>query len=208
MKTRRSYALALALSLLLVATLACSVGGAKKASEGPPSPPEDTPTSAPASTVPPAPAEDTPAEEAPPEEATPTAEPTLPPDTPTPEPTAEEEPAAKPTAEAEEPVPEPTGETEPVSYDTVFPMPEDVREFLILGDDHINYQTTMSMEEVIEFYRQEFAQMGLTEHPALTQIDEGGFSLVFSGWENGKSVVLQGVDFGETVNVNLRLEDV
>ena len=208
MKTRRSYALVLALSLLLVVTLACSVGGAKKASEEPPAPPESTPTSAPA-----VPAEETPAEEAPPEQATPTTKPTLPPDTPTPEPTtkeepAKEEPAAEPTPETEETAPEPTEAAGPASYDTVFPLPDDVQEFLTMGDGQINYQTGLSMDEIIEFYRQSFADMGLTERPILTVIDDSGFSLVFDGWENGKSVVLQGVDFGTSINVNLRLEDV
>ena len=203
MRTRRSYALVLALSLLLVVTLACSVGGAKKASEEPPAPPEDTPTSAPA-----VPAEETPAAEAPPEQATPTAKPTLSPDTPTPEPITKEEPAAEPTPETEEPAPEPTEAAGPASYDTVFPLPDDVQEFLTMGDGQINYQTGLSMDEIIEFYRQSFADMGLTERPILTVIDDSAFSLVFDGWENGKSVVLQGVDFGTSMNVNLRFEDV
>ena len=203
MRTRRSYALVLALSLLLVVTLACSVGGAKKASEEPPAPPEDTPTSAPA-----VPAEETPAEEAPPEQATPTTKPTLLPDTPTPEPSTKEEPAAEPTPETDEPAPEPTEAAGPASYDTVFPLPDDVQEFLTMGDGQINYQTGLSMDEIIEFYRQSFADMGLTERPILTVIDDSAFSLVFDGWENGKSVVLQGVDFGTSINVNLRFEDV
>jgi type IV secretory pathway VirB10-like protein len=203
MKTRRSNALVLALSLLLVVTLACSVGGAKKASEEPPAPPENTPTSAP--TIP---AEETPAEEALPEQATPTTKPTLSPDTPTPEPTTKEEPAAEPTPETEEPAPESTEAAGPASYDTVFPLPDDVQEFLTMGDGQINYQTSLSMDEIIEFYRQSFADMGLTERPILTVIDDSGFSLVFDGWENGKSVVLQGVDFDTSINVNLRFEDV
>jgi hypothetical protein len=203
MITRRSYALVLALSLLLVATLACSVGGAKKAAEEPPAPPETTATPAPAF-----PAEETPAEEAPPEQATPTTKPTLLPDTPTPEEITEEEPAAEPTPETEESAPEPTEAAGPASYDTVFPLPDDVQEFLTMGDDQINYQTGLSMDEIIEFYRKSFTDMGLTERPILTVIDDSGFSLVFDGWENGESVVLQGVDFGTSINVNLRFEDV
>ena len=204
MKTRRSsYALALSLSLLLVVTLACSVGGAKKASEEPPPAPEDTPTSAPA-----VPAEETPEEETAAEQVTPTTEPTLSADTPTPEPTTKEEPAAEPTPETEKPAPEPTEAAGPTSYDTVFPLPDDVQDFLTLGDDQINYQTDLSLDEIIEFYRQSFADMGLTERPILTVIDDSAFSLVFDGWENGTSVVLQGVDLGTSINVNLRVEDV
>jgi len=32
--------------------------------------------------------------------------------------------------------------------------------------------------------------------------------MVFDGWGNGKAVVIQGVDFGSSVNVNIRFEEV
>ena len=78
-----------------------------------------------------------------------------------------------------------------------------------LNEDQINFQTNMSMDEVIAFYRDAFAKQGLTEWTVLTSIEEKGFSLVFQGGPNGKEVVLQGVDLGNnTTNVNIRYEDV
>jgi hypothetical protein len=126
----------------------------------------------------------------------------------TPLPAATEAPAESPTgapAESEEELPEPSqGE-----YDTVFPLPEDVREFIGEGgEEMVVFQTNLSLEEVVAFYRQALAAQGLTEREILTVIEDEGFSMVFDGWPDGRSVVVQGVDFGETVNVSIRLEDV
>ena len=34
-----------------------------------------------------------------------------------------------------------------------------------------------------------------------------GFSVVFDGHPSGEAIVVQGVDLGESVNINLRFED-
>lgn len=116
-------------------------------------------------------------------------------------------------AEAIEATPTPTaadaGQVEKQSYDTVFPLPDDVQNFTgDGGESPINFQTSLSLDEVIEFYRQAFTQQGLTERTILTEISDSGFSMVFDGWPNGKAVVIQGVDFGTSMNVNIRFEDV
>jgi hypothetical protein len=110
----------------------------------------------------------------------------------------------------EEPVlTEAPAETEaPVSYDTDFPLPDDVRNFMKMGDDGINFQTGMSMQAVIDFYRGEFNSQGLTERQLLTAITDTTFSMVFDGDPAG-ALVIQGVDLGDgTTNVNIRHEDV
>ncbi|MEJ2559906.1 MAG: hypothetical protein P8186_27555, partial [Anaerolineae bacterium] len=76
------------------------------------------------------------------------------------------------------------------------------------GESPINFQTSLSLDEVIEFYRQAFTEQGLTERTILTEISDSGFSMVFDGWPNAKAVVIQGVDFGTSMNVNIRFEDV
>ncbi len=100
-------------------------------------------------------------------------------------------------------------ETEaPASYDTKFPLPDDVRNFMKTGSDGINFQTGMSMQAVIDFYRGEFTSQGLTERQLLTAISDTTFSMVFDGDTSG-AVVIQGVDLGDgTTNVNIRHEDV
>lgn len=96
----------------------------------------------------------------------------------------------------------------PASYDTNFPLPDDVRNFMKTGSDGINFQTGMSMQAVIDFYRSEFISQGLTERQLLTVISDTTFSMVFDGDPAG-AVVIQGVDLGDgTTNVNIRHEEV
>jgi hypothetical protein len=94
-------------------------------------------------------------------------------------------------------------------YDTVFPLPGDVQNFIGEGGENmVNFQTSLSLEEAIEFYRQAFTGQGLTERKVLTAIEDEIFSMVFDGWPNDKALVIQGVDLGETTNINIRFEDV
>ncbi len=98
-------------------------------------------------------------------------------------------------------------ETEPGEYDSPFPLPNDVQSFM--GTPEMaNFQTTLTVDELVEYYRAAFADQGLTERAANTVIDETMFSMVFDGSPNGRAVVIQVVDLGETRNVNIRYEDV
>ena len=116
---------------------------------------------------------------------------------------------AEPTATAlpvetkEEPAPSQT------EHDTVFPLPDNVQNFTGEGGESmVNFQTNLSLEGVIDFYRQAFTGQGLAEREILTVIEDDAFSMVFDGSANGKALVIQGVDLGETTNVNIRFEDV
>lgn len=94
-------------------------------------------------------------------------------------------------------------------YDTVFPLPDNIQNFTGGGGENmVNFQTNLGLEEVIEFYRQAFAEQGLTEREILTVIEDESFSMVFDGWPNGQALVIQGVGLGETTNVNIRFEDI
>ena len=153
-------------------------------------------------------AQETPTSAPPPTQApTPTPVVSEPEATPTPAPAVEATPTApEPTA----PPPEATqAPEEKTSYDTVFPLPDDVRNFAGEGgESQVNFQTGLSLDEVIEFYRQAFTEKGLTERTLLTAITDTTFSMVFDGWPNGKALVIQGVDLGASRNVNIRFEDV
>ena len=95
------------------------------------------------------------------------------------------------------------------NYDTVFPLPPDVENFMDLGDDSINYQTSMNLDDVVAFYRGEFESAGYDERDITTVINDDTFSIVWDGHPSGKAIVVQGVDLGNgTVNVNVRFEDV
>ena len=93
-------------------------------------------------------------------------------------------------------------------FETEFPLPQKVENFIDMGNGVINYQTPMSLTDVVDFYRGEFERAGYNERDILTSIEEIGFSFVWDGHPSGKIIVVQGVDLGDgTVNVNVRLED-
>jgi hypothetical protein len=133
---------------------------------------------------------------------------------PTTAPAAEATPTPASAIEATPAAPQPTAKAtqateEKVSYDTVFPLPDDVQNFAGEGgESQINFQTSLSLDEVIEFYRQALADKGLTERTLLTATTDTTFSMVFDGWPNGRAFVIQGVDLGASRNVNIRFEDV
>jgi hypothetical protein len=151
---------------------------------------------------------ETPAPTPPPTKApTPTSVVSEPEATPTPAPAVEATPTEpQPTAPPAEATQAPEEKT---SYDTVFPLPDNVQNFTGEGgESQVNFQTSLSLDEVIEFYRQAFTEKGLTERTLLTAITDTTFSIVFDGWPNGKALVIQGVDLGASRNVNIRFEDV
>jgi len=41
-----------------------------------------------------------------------------------------------------------------------------------------------------------------------TTIEDATFSMVFDGPPSGKAIVIQGVNLGEAVNINIRFEDI
>jgi hypothetical protein len=90
---------------------------------------------------------------------------------------------------------------------TEFPLPGEVSNLMELGDGAINFQTKLSLQETLAFYREAFAKEGYTEREINTAITDATFSLVFDGHASGKAIVLQGVDLGGGTNVNLRFED-
>lgn len=92
--------------------------------------------------------------------------------------------------------------------DSEFPLPDDSMNVLNVAET-VNYQTKLSLEEVMAFYRDIYGKQGFTEREILTNVEGGTFSFVFDGHPSGKAIVIQGVDLGDgTVNVNIRYEDV
>ncbi len=90
-----------------------------------------------------------------------------------------------------------------------FPMPPNVSNVMNLGNGSVNFQTSLSLKDVIAFYRDAFTKKGLTERTTNTAITNTTFSLVFDGDPSGKAIVVQGVDLGNgKTNVNIRYEDV
>ncbi|MBT3338783.1 MAG: hypothetical protein HN391_12765 [Anaerolineae bacterium] len=109
-----------------------------------------------------------------------------------------EEPAPVEEAPAEEPAAEP--------ITTEFPLPEDAANLMEVGDGTLNFQTALSIPDVVTFYR--FAFPDYTEREVVTVVEDGSFNIVFDGHASGKAIVIQGFPMGDGVNVNIRLEDI
>lgn len=91
---------------------------------------------------------------------------------------------------------------------SAFPMTADAYNVTEAGGSLIFY-TKLTMEDTLQFYRNEYAAKGYTEREALTVISDGTFSMVFDGDPSGKAVVIQSVDLGDgSRTVSIRLEDV
>ena len=92
--------------------------------------------------------------------------------------------------------------------DTEFPLPSNVDNFMELENGSINYQTSLKLTEVVDFYRNAFESAGYVEREITTVINDTTFSIVWDGHPSGQALVAQGVDLGNgTINVNVRLEE-
>jgi hypothetical protein len=89
-----------------------------------------------------------------------------------------------------------------------FPMTADAYNVTEAGGSLIFY-TKLSLEDTMQFYRDEYTAKGYTERKVLTVVSNGTFSMVFDGDQSGKAVVIQSVDLGDgSRTVSIRLEDV
>ena len=100
------------------------------------------------------------------------------------------------------------GSGEGEKNDAGFPVTKDAYSVTNFGENSIVYYTKMSMDDVMQFYRDEYGSMGYTEREILTVISDTTFSMVFDGDPSGMAVVIQSVDLGDgSRTVSIRLED-
>ena len=93
--------------------------------------------------------------------------------------------------------------------DYVFPVTKDAYNVTNFGENNIIYYTKMSMDDVMQFYRDEYTSMGYKEREILTVVSDTTFSMVFDDDPSGMAVVIQSVDLGDgSRTVSIRLEDV
>ena len=93
--------------------------------------------------------------------------------------------------------------------ETDFPLPEDAQSVQLADEESglINYQTGLTLEEVVAFYRDALTAQGLTERTINTVINDQAISIVFDGASNGKAIVVQGFPLSEDIrNVSVRYE--
>ena len=88
-------------------------------------------------------------------------------------------------------------------------MPSDAENVIQMGNDTVIFQTKMSLEDAMNFYRDAYGKQGYTERDQLTVTSDQTFSMVFDGHSSGKAIVVQGVDLGGgSTNITITLQDV
>jgi len=99
-------------------------------------------------------------------------------------------------------------------YDRAFPLPDNVQNFTkTLKSDMINFQTTLSLEELAGFYRRAFTEWGLSERKLFADHFASEFiNLIFEGLPDARIVVVGIIDLGyssdqDLRNVNLHTEE-
>lgn len=91
------------------------------------------------------------------------------------------------------------------------PMPDDARNVSRLpspGTGSLNFQTNLSLQETLAFYRQRMGQRGLRERTAHTEVSASTFKVRFEGWPGSDApLLIQGTDLGGVItNVNICFE--
>lgn len=88
-----------------------------------------------------------------------------------------------------------------------FPMTDDATD-VINAPDTVNYQTSLSLDEVAKFYRDYYTSKGYTERTDYSMTTTGVVSLAFDGDPSGKAVVISAVDIGNgKVTVTIYLQN-
>jgi hypothetical protein len=96
-----------------------------------------------------------------------------------------------------------------IGGESEFPMPADAINVISMGNTVLNFQTKLSLDEGMSFYRDEFGKLGYAERDILTVTSSTTFSMVFDGHESGNAIAVQGVDLGDgTINISITLSDI
>ena len=103
----------------------------------------------------------------------------------------------------------PAGNGNSVNGESEFPLPDDAINVTNMGNDVLNFQTHLTLDDGMNFYRDQFGKLGYTERTLLTVTSDTTFSMVFDGHPSGKAITVQGVDLGNgTTNISITLADV
>ncbi len=90
-----------------------------------------------------------------------------------------------------------------------FPITEDAFNQADIGVDSLTYSTTLSVEEVMKYYRNEYMAKGYAERKELRTVSGDSFRIVFKGDLSSQAAVTQSEDLGGgSRTVTMWLEDV
>lgn len=83
-----------------------------------------------------------------------------------------------------------------VGGDSEFPVTSDATN-VVTAAGALTFQTKMSTDDVLKFYRDEFTKQGYKEDPSLAITFGKTFTLAFKGHPSGKTIYVVGADAGD-----------
>lgn len=83
-----------------------------------------------------------------------------------------------------------------VGGESEFPLPSDATN-VVSAAEMVTFQTKMSTDEVLKFYRDEFSKEGYEEDPSLAMTFGSTFTLAFNGHSSSKVIYVVGADAGD-----------
>lgn len=93
-----------------------------------------------------------------------------------------------------------------VGGEVPFPVASDATN-VISTSETVTYQTSLSSDDVIKFYEDEFGKAGYTEDTSMTVNFNGAFTMAFDGHESGRKIIIGGAPLGDgTTSVTVALQ--
>ncbi len=90
-------------------------------------------------------------------------------------------------------------------YDKPFPLPDNVQNLTkTLKTDAINFQTTLTLEDIAKFYRNAFAEEGLSERKLFANPNREYITLIFEGLPSKRIILVSAIDLAYSMNQDLR----
>ncbi len=83
-----------------------------------------------------------------------------------------------------------------VGGESKFPVTNDAFN-VITASEMVTFQTNMSSDDVLKFYRDEFSDLGYEEDSSMAITFGKTFTLAFTGHESGKVIYVVGADAGD-----------
>ena len=83
-----------------------------------------------------------------------------------------------------------------VGGESEFPATSDAFN-VVSTSETLSFQTKLSVDDVLKFYRDEFAKQGYTEDTSLTVTFGKTFTMAFKGHKSGKTIYVVGADAGD-----------
>ena len=83
-----------------------------------------------------------------------------------------------------------------VGGESEFPVTSDAFN-VVTAPDMVTFQTKMSSDDVLKFYRDEFAKQGYKEDASMAITFGKTFTLAFNGHSSGKIIYVVGADAGD-----------